>query len=246
MVSILKIYNKKFFNDSVKVFSNKRHVTFEISHDTMCISSIDTPNIYLSLDNSLFNITHPVSFTIRIDELCKNLNLLDSSIAILDESFKIIDFKGINQVNINENLINFCTLNNNYSFVEIPFTNPINFNYIRKSQFPNRIILPKESLKNFSNGLVQYSIVNGMLILSKQTCEYQETIEITGDVLESGHLNFYCRNDWVESAIELYDLINTVLFCFADGLLSIKFLFKDQAEAYLEIQVPEVDNKIDI
>lgn len=245
MASFLKLENKKFFSDLLKVFSNKRQVTFEISEETMTISSIEQPYIYLSLDKSLFKISSPISFTIRVDELYKNVNLLNSPFVLLAESFRIIDFRGIEYTTELETIVNLTSNSNaNYTFIDIPFINPINSHYMSRSQFPTRIIVPKESLKNFLTGTVRYSIANGQLQVSKQTTEYEETMEITCDILEASHLSFYCRNDWIEPALEIYDIIHTVLFCFSDGLLSIKFLFKDQNEAYLEFQIVEVYDNI--
>lgn len=243
MASILRLKDKKFFVDSLRAFSNKRHATFEISNECINISSVDAPYIYLSIENSLFSIDISVSFTIRIDELFKNINCIDSCLVVLEESFKLITFKGSENIKNDchiDDISPFFNLENNFSYVEIPFINPINSHYIHRDKFPTRILIAKESIKNFMTGLVRYDVTDHKLIVSKQTSEHEEVMEINGDTIEVGHLDFYCRNDWVESILEVYDMISTVLFCFADGLLSVKCLFKDKKSSYLEIQVLEV------
>lgn len=95
MASVLIVKDKKIFTNLLSGISFKNSATFEITPDYFKISTLQAPFFYLVLDNSLFSIDQPISFTIRVDELKKSFNLLSSNVAYLEKSFKIIEFEGM-------------------------------------------------------------------------------------------------------------------------------------------------------
>ncbi|ELA42591.1 uncharacterized protein VICG_00343 [Vittaforma corneae ATCC 50505] len=242
MSSILKLENKPYFVSLLKIFSQKSQITMEIDQNVFKISSLDSPHIYLSFENSLYKIDVPIEFTIRVDELLKNIEILDSSLIILDTSFKIVSFTGCNDDFNNiapiDKDLSVEGLNRIYfSFVEIPFVTPIKSHYVQKEIYSTKAIIDKECIKNFISGNVTYHCENNKLYIEKYTVEMNERLEVDAEFLVSGYLNFYCSNEWIGHALSFYELINTVMLCFSDGLMSIRFILKDYTSSYLEIQV---------
>lgn len=232
-MNYLKIHDKKYFTASLKAFNKKSQVTFDISPTIMKISSLDSPFIYLSFESDLFSADFESSFTIRIDELTKNLNLLDGSTLLLDRNFLIITEEA-------------CVDQRHpfFSYIKIPFINPIESFYLYTNVFHTKLLIQKESLKNFIQGKVHYSSderafdsSENILFIKNNTVDGCETLEINCEFLERGYLNFYCSNDWTEHVMGFYDLIHTVMLCFSDDLLCAKFILKEYSTAYLEIQV---------
>lgn len=239
MSVLLRLKNKAYFFRLLKGFSHTKLLTFEIDIDTMKISSLEPPYIYLSLETDLYEISSQVDFTIRTEELLKNIDLIDSSLIILDSSFKLVSFPGcdVNSSPSLQSMINMPDL----SFVEIPFTSPIKSYYVSFFQFPTRVMIGKEILKNLIRGKVTYQHDQKRLILSKSSAELEETLVIEAEFIETGCLYFCCSNDWVDPALGFYDIINTLILCFSDNVLSIKFLLKEHSSAYLEMQIRAID-----
>ncbi|KAM0679799.1 hypothetical protein GINT2_001970 [Glugoides intestinalis] len=239
MSALLRLKNKSYFVSLLKGFVHTNLLTFEINIDTMKISSLEPPYIYLSLETDLYEITSQVEFSIRTEELIRNIEILDSSLIILDSSFKLVYFPGCN-CNSSASLqfiLNMLDL----SFVEIPFTSPIKSYYDSSFQFPTRVIIGKEILKNLIRGKITYQHDQKKLIISKSSVEVEETLEVEAEFIETGYLYFCCLNDWIDAALVFYDVINTLILCFSDNVLSIKFLLKDHSSAYLEMQIRAID-----
>lgn len=173
----------------------------------------------LFLQDDLFSASGEAEFTIRADELLKHISLLQFSSLVVSNDHSSL------------------RMTDGDSFVQIPIVNPIEPPYIPVSAFSTTAVLEKESLKNILCGRVTYQIDKNALVVSRHTAELVETQEIQAEFLEKGYLDFHCSNDWVESARAFYDIIGTVMLCFADTVLCVRFILKDSSSAYLEIQV---------
>lgn len=275
MASTLIIKNVSYFYSLLKIFSQKSKVTIEIDQNSFKISSVDSPCIYLSISNELFEIDVPVEFTISITDLIKNINVIDSNIVLLDQSFRICSnnngftnslnncnnntfnnncdnitnslnncntsgFNDGNNVTNHINNINHITSNirnDLYSYVDIPFISPIKSYYTNINTFSTKVIIDKICFKNFIKGNLTFHSENNKLIVEKYSVDMNEKLIIDADFLESGYLDFYCSSSWVEYIFDFYDLINTVMLCFSNDILSIKFILKEYSNVYLEIQV---------
>lgn len=245
MATILKLKSNSYFMSLLKAFSNKTHITFEIDAYMIRLSSLEAPFVYLSLERDFFEILNEEEveikeeFTIRAEDLIKNFNLINNALIMLDSSFKIISPP-------KEQDINFSDFKNRdkVSYIEIPYINPIKSHYQTVSKFPTRVIIEKECLKNFIRGKVTYQCDKNRLIVKKKSFEIEEVLEIEAEFIEMGYLEFYCSNHWVDTALLFYEIISSVILCFSDDLLCIKFFMKDNKSAYLEIQNRVIQNYV--
>lgn len=231
MSSILKIQNMQLFVSLLRAFAKKQQVTMEIDLGVFRILSLDPPYVYLSFENDLFTIDIPIEFTIRLDELLKNIQTLDTFICFIDSSFRLVAGWPTS--------CSACSLHpcpTHLTFIDIPLITPIK-SYYMKQAFTTRAIVNKNCIKNMLDGTVTYHHSNGKLLVEKYSPGMNEIIEIDADFLECGYLDFFCSNSWVEHAMCFYDQISTLMFCFSDDLLSLRFAIKESPTSYLEIQV---------
>lgn len=229
-MNLLKFKDKKYFIKLLKSFSSKSQILFEITHDSFKISSLEAPYIYLTLPDNIFSIDTPIEFIINATELIKNIDILKSNFVILENSFKIVEIE-------NEGFLN----NDDFSFIDIPFNNPIETFYCHCYEFSTRFIIDKFLIRNFINGKVNYQNDNNLILKSvSNNCD--EKMEIEVDYISKSFLNFTTYNNWMNLIMPFYDLIDTVLFEFTDDLMCIKFLLKEYINTFIEIQNRALNN----
>lgn len=228
-MNTLRLKDKKYFSKVLKVFSGRCQVSFEISRECMKASSLEPPYIYLSLPSDTYSIGQPAEFSINARELERNLDLLDSGLVLLQNSFRIVAFEGDESEALSSN---------NYSFVDIPFSNPIKPHYCLLENSSTKLLMDKLAIRNLMRGCVQYQNGDG-LVVKRISSDIEESMEVRVDYLSKGYLDFRCSNSWIDSIMPLYEMIHTVLFSFGEGLLSIKLLLQGCKNAYVEIQVRE-------
>ena len=131
--------------------------------------------------------------------------------------------------------------NQTSSFIDIPFTTPIFCQYLIPSKFTTKNVVDKLILKYFITGKVNYSNSEN-LIINKIANDHQEFMNVEVDYLERGYLNFTTYNSWLDFINPLFDLIEIVLFGFADNILSIKFSLTVHTQTFMEIQSFELHN----
>lgn len=100
----LFLKDKKSFFILLKIFHEKNQVTFNINLSEMIISSPESPNFHLLIPNTFYQIDKPFEFTINIEDLISNINLLDTNLVFLSNSFKIFKLNEINTNAIISNL----------------------------------------------------------------------------------------------------------------------------------------------
>lgn len=240
--------------DAFKVFHQRGQVTFEITQRNMKISTICPPYIYLFISNSIYSISPatvtPIEFTIDSAEIIRNINLLDSNIILLNDSFRIanlIDTDFSCLISKGDSLFDPTKYHDfdvlNYSFIDIPFLNPIESCYVLFENFSTKFFMKKEVLKLLINRNVRYQNSN-CLIVKKIGVGFEETMEIEVDYLQSGFLDFCCSNSWLGVVEAFYEIIDTVLFGFNDSIMSVKFLLKAYQDIFIEIQINEKELNI--
>lgn len=232
-MNVLRLKDRKHFSKVMKAFSGRTQVSFDISKECMKISSLEPPYIYLSLPSDIYSVELPAEFTINLPELEKSLSLLDGELVLLGSSFRIVSFDGCESEAISSE---------DYSFVDIPLSNPIIPYYCALKEFPTRLLMSKVAIRNLLRGCVQYQNSEALLV-RRVANEVEENMEVQVDYLSKGYLDFRCSNNWIDSVMPLYEMIQTVLFSFGEGLLSIKLLLKDCRDAYVEIQVRELEDQ---
>lgn len=240
----LILKDKKYFIKAFKAFSQRGQVTFEIQRDLMMISTLNAPYLYIMFSNDIYSLDVPVEFTVEADEIIKNLELIDSNVILLRESLRIVKFVNFQPDYNDEGLFDsekYDTFDQcNYSFVDIPFANPIKSFYCLHKNFSTKFLLKKDVLKIMLNGPVKYQN-SEKLILKKIGLGSEEIMEIDVDYLANGFLDFSCSNTWLSLVNTFYDLVDTVLFGFNDSFMTVKFILKNYKNTYIEIQIQEME-----
>lgn len=233
-MNTLRLKDRKYFMKVIKVFSGRSQVSFEVSEECMRISSLESPYIYLSLPDSIYSVKSPTEFTISVPELERGLDLLDGELVLLGSSFRIVSSGGNDSEAISSD---------SYSFVDIPLSNPIRPHYCILEDSPTRLLMSRLAIRNLLRGCVQYQN-SETLAVRRVANEIEECMEVEVDYLSKGYLDFRCSNNWIDAVMPLYEMIQTVLFSFGEGLLSVKLLLRDCRNAYVEIQVRELESQM--
>lgn len=243
-MNFLRIRNRKYFCKLLKCF-NKTQIVVEISKEVLKISSIEIPYIYLALSNSYFYVKEPIEFTINPKILEKSLGLFNSDIFLLNNSFRIIASENIFQETFetsnNDVIVEKIINDSGYSFVDVPFSNPIISKYVDSGLQDTKFLMSKNALRSILTGKVNYQITD-RLIIRRVGSEIDEYIEVEVDFLKKGLLNFTTYNNWLEPILIIYDLIDAILIGFCENIMTIKILLRDQENSFIELQVFEIYN----
>lgn len=230
--------------------STQRYVTFEISVYNIKIMSLSPPYINLIISRELYDVNRETEFTIDCRDLIENLNILNTGIIIINNSFKLVEcLTGENTEYTDEtgnfdfekivnNLDNIDKIFIKSSYIEIPLSTPIKGYYRYLNDFSTKFFIDKTNLPILLRGKVTYSNENN-LIIKRQNVEEEELMEINVDYLEKGYLDFTCSNNWIEDLLLCYELIDNILFCFSDTILCVKITFKSFTNCFMEIQIQE-------
>ncbi|KAI4291661.1 hypothetical protein PAPHI01_0935 [Pancytospora philotis] len=224
---VLELKDKKYVVQLLSVLDRKGQVTFDITDRMMRVSTLRPPFFYLCIPGSLYSIDGPASFTIAIEHVLENINRLASSTIELEQSFRIVErdpsAPGGSGV---------------LSYIDIPFTLPIEAFYQHTENFSTRLFIRKGILKHLIRGSVTY-MCEDRLVLKRYGDGCHEVMRIDAEFLEEGELHFSCSNDWVDGLLGAAELLSTVQLCFAEGRMHVKALFTKHDKAYLEIVVLE-------
>lgn len=240
-MAVLKFIDRKYVLALLRILAGKKQVSFEISRERMRVSTLAPSYFYLCIPGCLYETDASCEFTISIDDLIDSIRALSADVAHLNESFKLVAMRDASQDAIlYEKLRRGESIEDmKYSFIDVPFTNPIRDSYVDGKNYHTRLLINKKMLRHFLPGRVTYSCRNGCLIMQSGDSVFEDTVKAEAEFLEEGFLDFCCTNDWMDSVHQCIDEVSAVLLCFAEGVLDVKLLFSKYKNAYLEIQVPE-------
>lgn len=220
----IQINDTKFFISIISTFSHQRTVTFSLKDKFTILS---TNQIFLLEEKCYEIIEQGDDFTVCVASLLKNISLLYSYPLILDVSDRLYLCTNTKYFSIGLNIN--C----------IKYDNPC-INYINSEL--KFIISNVNLLKDFSGDTI-YEIGNGKLTLKNVSNVQTDTIII--DLLNDNKFNhqisyyedeFTCSNYWVNNLKGISSLINGIMICVSEFVVSIQVLFKKHEGSYLELQ----------
>lgn len=220
---VLYLKNKKSVVRAMQVFSSRKHVVFNISPDKMTIQTTESPWICVSVPDKLYQIDTAIKFSIDTKALLDNIDKIDSTEVLLENSFKIVKRDEAGAVT---------------AFINILFLQMIGHTYEMGGLYTTRLFVGKEVLKSLIRGTVTYTNEE-RLVVRKYGGGIEEIMEIDAEYLERGDLYFCCSNDWVNDILSCIDLVTTVLFCFMEGALHVRMSFGNDSGIYLDVSVLE-------
>ncbi|EOB11517.1 hypothetical protein NBO_1109g0001 [Nosema bombycis CQ1] len=223
---IIQLHQRDFFLSIFKAFTDKKQVDITISSDNLLIKVIEIDRIYFNLDKSNFSSNFDFKISLDPSNLYKALNLLNTNLIEIENDHVLLK--------------NF---NNSFeSFVKIPLLSTKDHCYEEITEIHTRFMIHPKNIESicFLKGLVRYEIENDTLFIRKMAREVFNEIEIRDvDFIDVGELSFSCNNNWVSMIESISKEIKGIIFNFSDCFLSVQFLFENNENVFLEIQIPK-------
>lgn len=229
----LEIHDPKFFNSIVNIFSTKMNSVFTINSELFQISAFDSHYYFISLEEKFFHFPFDeIIFGLNTTLLHKQLQLIQ----FLEEKQKQLHILLENNSFIIKKLISDHT---NLE-ITVPFIKIEEYHLDQTKESRTKFFMKDgKSLLSFI-GIVQYTIENNNLIITRESEESKEEIEIFDiEFLKNDYiLDFTCSNSWVNVFWGISDYVTNIYFEFTDDVLHVSFSLKNYERSYFEVRVP--------